>query len=160
MRFLCSTKISMVWTLLFFFSAGAAILIVTTWERISITINAKKDVAVEQGDQIRRIFAYRTDVYFGQFFENCSNYLAFFFPQYNLCINNVDKKMGWATFWATFLQAHLVTVPRIQYNSRILHTEVRTLGFCMLRLQCFTYVHMYVHTYMLWAFFAMAACSI
>jgi hypothetical protein len=33
------------------------------------------------------------------------------FPQLSLR-NNFDKKTGWATFWATLSQTHLVTLPR------------------------------------------------
>jgi hypothetical protein len=40
------------------------------------------------------------------------------FPRCQLCIN-FDKK-GWATFWATFSQAHLVTLTTFHQNECLL----------------------------------------
>jgi hypothetical protein len=50
----------------------------------------------QQGDQIGRIFAYRANVYFGQFFENhrSSSIFGCFFPRLSLCIDFDMKSVG------------------------------------------------------------------
>jgi hypothetical protein len=64
-----------------------------------------------QGDQIGRLFAYWAIVNFGEFVGNCScspNYiLATFFM---VCCVLILEKNGWATFWAIFSKAHIVTL--------------------------------------------------
>jgi hypothetical protein len=62
------------------------------------------------GDHIGRIFAYRAVVYIGQFFYyRCSaNVLGYFFQSTNYVL--IFKKMGLATFWATFSQTYLVNL--------------------------------------------------
>jgi hypothetical protein len=61
-----------------------------------------------QGDQIVRISAHWTIVYFGQVFENTEvapkNWLVKFI--------NFNFLLGWATSWAIFSQNHLVTLLR------------------------------------------------
>jgi hypothetical protein len=66
----------------------------------------------KQGDQIERIFANWAIVYFGQCFENyqrSTNSWATFSTvptKYVLFL----QITGWATFWATFSESHLVTL--------------------------------------------------
>jgi hypothetical protein len=61
-------------------------------------------------------------VYIGQWFENNktgAKFFELFFPRYQLCINFL--KIGWVTFWATFSQAHLVTL-----DGRLFVCETKT----------------------------------
>jgi hypothetical protein len=65
-----------------------------------------------QGDKIGRIFAQWVFVCFGQLHENCRSSPHFWdtlhIQRLSLCI--IRDKKGWATFWAKFLQTHLVTL--------------------------------------------------
>jgi hypothetical protein len=77
-----------------------------------ISTHFNKGKAGRQGDQIGRIFAHWGIVYFGHFFENkiiCPPLRTTFFPRKKLCIKYCPK-IGWATFWETFSQTHLVTL--------------------------------------------------
>jgi hypothetical protein len=56
--------------------------------------------------------------------------LGYFFPRLKLCTNWFSQWMGWAIFWATLYQAHLVTLfPSNPYSSSLamLHCLVRLL---------------------------------
>jgi hypothetical protein len=75
-----------------------------------------------QGDQIGIFFAHWEIVSFGQFCENYKsspNFWANFFRRKS----NLDKKMGWATFWAIFAQTHLVTLIEEKF-SKLLRSQV------------------------------------
>jgi hypothetical protein len=66
----------------------------------------------DQGDQIGRISDKWEVAYFGQIFENhrsSPRFLATCYLIVDSCIN-FDKKVVWASFWAIFSQAHLVTL--------------------------------------------------
>jgi hypothetical protein len=68
-------------------------------------------VGSEQGDQIGRIFAQWTIVYFGQFFDNYKSgqhFYASFFLSIDYVLILTKKRVG--LHFARFLQAHLVTL--------------------------------------------------
>jgi hypothetical protein len=64
-----------------------------------------------QGDQIGRVLAYWAVVYFGCFLFTVvvAQIHGLLFSQ---CFSSalILTKTGWATFWATFSQTHLVTL--------------------------------------------------
>jgi hypothetical protein len=90
-----------------------------------------------QGDQIGRIFAYWSIIYFGLYFEtyrcNANFWTTFFYgTSYVLILTNIV----WATFWATFSQTHLVTLVKFQWmylNVRNRAKRRFLLFLCMLK---------------------------
>jgi hypothetical protein len=83
---------------------------------------------VEQGDQIRRIFAHRVTHYFGYFSENCrssANNQATFFRGKSYALIFLTNVLGytlggnWATLWAAFSQTHPVTLPESFFERMI-----------------------------------------
>jgi hypothetical protein len=88
------------------------VLFVHTLTFTFILITAKHTHCDRQCDQIGRIFAQWVIAYFGQFIENDRNsphYWATYFQRLGVCLK-FGKKLGWAVFWATFSQTHLVTL--------------------------------------------------
>jgi hypothetical protein len=61
-----------------------------------------------QSDQIGRVFA---SLFWAVILKNIevTQYLRYFWPRQKLCIA-FGKEWGWTTFWAIFLQTHLVTL--------------------------------------------------
>jgi hypothetical protein len=60
-----------------------------------------------QGDQNRRIFDHWVTIYSGRYFQNFRSSPLFSMVQ---VMYRIWQKMGWATFWAIFSQAHPVTL--------------------------------------------------
>jgi hypothetical protein len=78
-----------------------------------------------QGDQIGRFFAQWVFGCFGQLHENCSSsphFCATLFSSWVYAI--LATKKGLATFWAKFLQTHLVALSSIKLT---LH-RIQTIG--------------------------------
>jgi hypothetical protein len=63
----------------------------------------------DHGDQIWANFRLLVDYFLWAVFQKWPNILRHYFPLFTLCLI-LDKKLGWATFWVTFSQTHLVTL--------------------------------------------------
>jgi hypothetical protein len=70
---------------------------------------ANKPEHQHQGDQIGRIFAQGSIVYFGQFSKNYTGNFWLILPKYILC-TSFDKKWVGLHFKRHFSQTHLVTL--------------------------------------------------
>jgi hypothetical protein len=71
-----------------------------------------RELTPNQGDQIGRIFAYWTIVYFGQLLKmtEVSLFLGLLLNSGKRHVALILTKMGLAALWAIFSQTHLVTL--------------------------------------------------